>query len=130
MKLRIALLIAFAVIIGALALSLRAQTQTSMTVTLTAANTNYNLRTLLIGVDSRVVDNFTSITFTAADANIDMVLVGDSSLSASRFGFNLGPGDSYTSPSRDPNDLVHPSLYYLRSATAGMVVHFIGRTTK
>lgn len=99
----------------------------AITVTLTTGSTNYNLLTLLQAVDATVSDRYFEATIGADSANAGIVLIGDSSLSGTRYGVALYALDSYTVSAKDSTDAVHPSLIYLRSATAGQVVHFIGR---
>jgi hypothetical protein len=62
-------------------------------VTLTDANTNYNLLTLVRAIDSTFVDQG-NISIQTDPANLGAVLMGDSNLSATRYGAKLSGGSS------------------------------------
>ena len=87
----------------------------AFTVTLTAGNTNYSLRDLVRVIDSVIDDSAKQIDITADKANTDDVLIGDDSLSATRYGNKLAATDSVTLRHRG---LVHLSNLTARSVTA------------
>jgi hypothetical protein len=69
-------------------------------VTLTTADTNYDLLTLCRAIDANLVDGFSHIVI-QSDANngAAKVKVGkDSSLSNTRFGYELGAGEGHVYP--------------------------------
>jgi hypothetical protein len=65
----------------------------SFQVTLTDAATNYRLVTLVRAIDSAYTDNAKHLSIQAEPANTDSVLLGDSSLSTTRYGSKLGNGE-------------------------------------
>lgn len=81
-------------------------------VTLTNANQNYNLLTLVRAVDSTFVDQG-RMTIQADPGNTDAVLLGDSSLSTTRYGMSLSGGEPVF---YEKGSLLNR---YARSATAG-----------
>lgn len=99
-------------------------------VTLTSANTNYNLRELvnaeLSASGAEVPDSFREILITAnpgvdgAGQNTNDVLLGDSSLSASVYGWVLSVGSS--TPFRSTIGNVQFSPIYARSGASGQKV--------
>lgn len=89
----------------------------SAQITLTNADTNYNIRTLvvaIIGAGTRI--RGTEISLQAPSTNVADVLVGDSSLSGTRYGKSLSIGAGYTY--RFDKALSLGNLY-VRSASAG-----------
>lgn len=88
-------------------------------VTLTSANTNYNLKTLIEAIEPMLQGQVDEATI-QADEGTGTVLVEDASLSGTRYGYVLNPGDSrtYRMPGR-----IRTGEIYLRSATAGKKVN-------
>jgi len=84
----------------------------AFTVTLTAANTNYSLRTLVRAIDSTIDDTAKQIDIVADVGNASPVLIGDASLSGTRYGNSLTAGDSVTIKGRG---FVHLSNLNARS---------------
>jgi hypothetical protein len=67
---------------------------TGIQVTLTDADTNYDLLTLVRGVDSGFKDVARQITIQADASNSVAVLIGDANLSATRYGARLDVTDA------------------------------------
>lgn len=61
--------------------------------TLTSADTNYNLLTLIRAIDEDFVDNARHLSIQADPSNGSAVLIGDTELSATRYGISLGNGE-------------------------------------
>jgi len=73
----------------------------SFQVTLTSANTNYNVLTLVRAVDANFVDRGMQISLQSDPTNTtgQYILGGqDANVSATRYGWALTPGDSWTTP--------------------------------
>ena len=92
----------------------------SFTITLTDADTNYNVLALVRAVDSDFVDQSRQVSI-SSDFDNDSennVLGGDSHLDVTRYGWELAPGDSFTTPR-------HTTLLgtWVRSAAAAQVLH-------
>jgi hypothetical protein len=92
----------------------------SVQLTLTSANTNYSLITLAQAVDANFPAKFTSLLIEADAANAagSKVSFGDTNTSATRYGYQLGPGDSRSYSGSFPvGDL------YARGSGAGLKVN-------
>lgn len=63
-------------------------------VTLTTADNNYDLLALVRAIDVEFIDFANQITLQADDSNSDSILVGDSDLSATRYGAKLSATDA------------------------------------
>lgn len=101
---------------------------TAMSPTLTTANATYNLRTVLMTVDTRVADDFAEATLCGNDLNTATVYLGaDTTLSATNYGVALGAGDCITFRALDRTDSIKPSLFYVQSTDASQKIDFLGR---
>ena len=87
--------------------------------TLAVANTAYNLKTLIDAIEPMLQGTADEVVI-QADSGAGTVLVGDSQISGTRYGYVLAPGDSrtYRLPGR-----IRTNEMWLRSATAGKKVN-------
>lgn len=87
--------------------------------TLTTANTNYRLKDLIDAIETMPQGNASEV-IVQADSGTGTVLVGDSEMSATRYGYLLNPGDSRT---YRLSNRIQTGDIYLRSPTAGKKVN-------
>ncbi len=89
----------------------------SVQVTLTSSATNYNLVALAQAVVATFPSRFNSLLIEADAANAagSKVSFGDANLSATRYGYQLGPGDS-----RSYSGNVGIGDLYVRGSGAGL----------
>lgn len=100
--------------------------RTAMTLTLVNANQNYQLAALIKAVDATTRRSFNEITLQAVIGNAGTVLVGDASMGAADFGDELTAG-TRTKYGPDGMSIRSTENIYLRSASAGVKVAFIGK---
>lgn len=86
-------------------------------ITLTSSATNYNVITLAQAVDASFPTKFGELLIEADAANAagSKVSFGDVNVSATRYGYQLGPGDS-----RTYNGNVPVGGLYVRGSGAGL----------
>lgn len=93
---------------------------TAATVTLTTGSTNYQLITLLRAIAADTPGEARSVLIEADSANTagSKVSIGDASLSGTRYGFQLGPGDARLYS--DSDALVRLGAIYARGSGDGL----------
>lgn len=98
----------------------------AMTVTLALANTNYQLAALIKAIDPNTRRSFNEISLQAVIGNAGTVLLGDASMGAADFGDELTAG-TRVKYGPDGMSIRSTENIYLRSASAGVKVAFIGK---
>lgn len=91
--------------------------------TLTAGSTNYNLATLARAIDADVPGECRHLVIEADASNAagSQVSVGDVNMSGTRYGYQLGPGDSRVY--EDAQGLIRLSQINLRGSTTNLQVN-------
>lgn len=94
----------------------------SFQLTLTLADTNYNLRTLVSAVDADALASVCELQIQSDPGNgAAVILVGDSGLSATRYGKDLRANDSALY--RSSKNSIYTGDYYLRCNLAGKKIN-------
>ena len=89
-------------------------------ITLTLADTNYNVLALVRAVEEACPASARELCLESDKANdaASKIMIGDSNLSGTRYGYQLSPGDSRTYRAMVQN--VPFGVLYARSASAGL----------